>query len=64
MSRHRSVRLTGQLEERLAAIAKSKNVSFSAAMRFAIERGVAAMENDAKPPVKATRKILSKGVGW
>lgn len=64
MSKHISVRLTTQLEERVAAIAESKGVSFSAALRFALERGVAAMEKDALPPAKPLRKVLSKGVGF
>jgi predicted DNA-binding protein len=65
VSRHRSIRMTTQLEERVASIAKSKGVSFSAAMRFALERGVAAMEKDAQPPAPApVRKVLSRGVGF
>ncbi len=64
MSKHKSVRLTVQLEERLEVIAKSKNVSFSAALRFALERGVAAMEKDSQPPARPIRKVLSRGVGF
>lgn len=63
MSKHLSVRLTEQLAERITAIATAKGVSFSAATRFALERGVAALEKDAQPPAK-TRRVLSRGVGF
>jgi predicted DNA-binding protein len=64
VSKHLSVRLTEQLAERISAIAESKGVSFSAATRFALERGVAAMEKDAQPPARPARRIISKGVGF
>lgn len=64
MSKHVSVRLTVQLEERVEAIAEAKGVSFSAALRFALERGVAAMEKDSTPPQRPMRKVLSRGVGF
>jgi predicted DNA-binding protein len=63
MSTHKSVRLTPQMEERVEAIAKAKGVSFSAAMRFALERGVAAMEKEAEPAPPPKRRVLSRGVG-
>lgn len=50
------------MESRVEAIAKAKGVSFSAAMRFALERGVAAMEKEAEPAEQPRRKILSRGV--
>jgi predicted DNA-binding protein len=67
MSGPKSIRLTPQLEERLEAIAKAKGVTISAAIRFALERGVAAIEKDAAPTTSAPeaprRRVLSKGVG-
>jgi predicted DNA-binding protein len=51
------------MEERLEALAKSKRVTFSAAMRFALERGVAALESEALAPPVLRRKVLSRGVG-
>jgi hypothetical protein len=49
-----SVRLPAPLLERVAALAKEQGIQFSAAMRSAIRRGVAAMEYEMSPPTPPT----------
>lgn len=49
MTGHVSLRLPEALLERLEEIAKAQGMNLSAAMRIALQRGVAALEHDAKP---------------
>jgi hypothetical protein len=64
----KSFRLPVVLLARIDAIAKTKRVKFSAAVRFALERGVAAIEREGKPeqePPPAEmprRRVLSRGL--
>ena len=63
-SPHKSLRLPDALLCRLEAIAKENGIKFSAAVRIALQRGVAAIEREAEPPPAevARRKVLSRGV--
>jgi len=68
MSTLKSFRLPVGLIARIESIARSKRVKLSAAFRFALERGVAALEKEAEPPREevtstARRRMLSRGVG-
>lgn len=67
-----AIRLPVALHERLRDFASTQDISVSAAMRIALNRGLAAMEMDAarrevaaeRPVVEAPRRrVLSPGVG-
>ncbi len=65
MSKLKSLRIDAALLARIEAIADEHGMEFSAAARWAMKRGVAAIEAqtkaDSAPPVR--RKVLSPGVG-
>lgn len=65
MSKHKSVRLDDALLTRIQTIADHFGMELSAAMRWAMKKGVAAIEQDVDPPAPAAprRRIISKGVG-
>lgn len=64
MSKHKSLRLDAALLERLEAISKEYGMEFSAAARWAMKRGVTAIEGDSKAiNASPRRRVLSKGVG-
>lgn len=63
-AQHKTVRLPGGLLARLEAQAKAQGIKVSAAMRIALQRGVAAMEHEAGPapaPPMVPRRSISKG---
>jgi predicted DNA-binding protein len=57
-----SLRLPDGLLSRLEAIAKAQGISISAAMRIALQRGIAAIEREAEPAEAPRRKVFSRGV--
>lgn len=58
---HKSLRLPDALQERIEAYAKESGISFSAAMRIALQRGIAAIEQE-KIVQSVRRKVYSRGV--
>lgn len=58
----KAIRLPEEMIARIEAIAKAQGIKFSAAMRFALQRGVAALEQEANPAAAPRRKVISKGV--
>jgi hypothetical protein len=59
----KSLRLPEALLARVEAIAKSHGIKFSAAVRIALQRGVAALEREAEPEATTPRRrIISKGI--
>jgi antitoxin component of RelBE/YafQ-DinJ toxin-antitoxin module len=66
MSKHKTLRLDDGLLERIEAIATEYGMEFSAAMRWALKRGVTAIEEQTKTDKGAAaprRRVLSPGVG-
>lgn len=65
-AQHKTIRLPEGLLTRLETIAKGQGIKLSAAIRFALQRGVSAIEREAEstapPPTGPRRKIISKGV--
>jgi hypothetical protein len=59
---HKSLRLPELLLERIEAIAKAHGIKFSAAVRIALQRGVAAIEREAQSVALPRRRVISKGV--
>lgn len=57
---NKSLRLPDALTERLEAYAKTNGISFSAAVRIVLQRGLAVIEQESI--VQPRRKVISRGV--
>lgn len=66
MTKWKSLRLPEPLLEKLEALAKAKGVKFSSAVRWALNRGLTAIESDDAPPAPNVapqqRRVISRGV--
>jgi predicted transcriptional regulator len=59
----KTVRLPDTLVARVEAVARANKSDFSTVMRFALQRGLAAMEAELVAPVDPPRRrVLSRGV--